>query len=190
LLLIRMAHRENSNSQIKVWLAECHGGLTEARLRSLTLPRAGRTARQVSNELVGLRLAFGDWTIENTVMKLGAKRHLELAKRHLEKVQNAWDSPTDWSDLAIYGFYCLEQAVMAAATESGLRGRKQHRDKVQLANTLHKKNGLPDIAKLLTHLHRAQKYASYGDVKPPPLDPQDLASEIEEYVEAVTEFVR
>ncbi len=186
-----MAHRENVElANLKVWVAECHGGLTEARLRSLTLPRVGRTARQVSNELVGLRLAFGDWTIENTVMKLGAKRHLELAKRHLEKVQNAWDNPTDWSDLAIYGFYCLEQAVMAAATESGLRGRKQHRDKVQLANTLHKKNGLPDIAKLLTHLHRAQKYASYGDVKPPPLDPQDLASEIEEYVEAVTEFVR
>src|SRR6266851_2100360 len=42
-----------SNSQIKVRLAECHGGLTEARLRSLTLPRVGRTARQVSNKLVG-----------------------------------------------------------------------------------------------------------------------------------------
>jgi len=123
-------------------------------------------------------------------MKADAQRHFELAKRHLQKVQSAWDDPTDWSDLAIYGFYCLEQAVMAAAAEHGLRTKKQHRDKIQLANNLHKKHGLPDIAKLLTHLHRAQKYASYGDVKPPPLDPEDVAREIEEYVEAVGKIVK
>jgi hypothetical protein len=37
-------------------------------------------------------------------MKLSAKEHPELAKRHLAKVQAAWDDPTDWADLAIYGF--------------------------------------------------------------------------------------
>ncbi|MGB8685426.1 MAG: hypothetical protein WCD12_21280 [Candidatus Binatus sp.] len=122
-------------------------------------------------------------------MKLDAQEHFDLAKRHLKKVLAAWDDPTDWSDLAIYGFYCLEQAVMAAATECGLKGKRQHRDKVQLAKTLHKTKGLPDVAKLLTHLHRAQKYKSYGDVKPPPLDPGDVAREIEEYVEAVSKIV-
>jgi len=128
--------------------------------------------------------------IEKLVMKLGAQAHLDLAKRHLEKVQTAWDDPTDWADLAIYGFYCLEQAVMAAATEYGLRGRKQHRDRVQLANRLHKKKGLPDVGKLLTDLHNAQKYASYGDVRAPDLVAENVAREIEEYVEAVLKIVK
>jgi hypothetical protein len=33
-------------------------------------------------------------------MKLGAKAHLELAKRHLVKIPAAWDEPTGWADLA------------------------------------------------------------------------------------------
>jgi hypothetical protein len=123
-------------------------------------------------------------------MKLGAQAHLDLAKRHLEKVQVAWDEPTDWADLAIYGFYCLEQAVMAAAVEYGLRGRRQHHDRVQLANRLHKSKGLPDVGKLLTDLHNAQKYASYGDVSPPHLVAEDVARTIEEYVEAVIKIVK
>jgi hypothetical protein len=122
-------------------------------------------------------------------MKIDAQQHLDLAKKHLQKVQDAWDDPTDWSDLAIYGFYCLEQAVLAAATEHGLKGKRDHRENVRLARTLHKNHGLPDIAELLEHLHRAQKYSSYGDVKPPHLDPEDVAREIEEYVEAVDKIV-
>ena len=124
------------------------------------------------------------------VMKLGAQTHLDLAKRHLEKVRAAWDEPTDWADLAIYGFYCLEQTVMAAAVEYGLRGRKQHRDRVQLANRLHKNKGLPDVSKLLTDLHNAQKYASYGDVRPPRLVAENVTREIEEFVEAVAAIVK
>ena len=123
-------------------------------------------------------------------MKVYAQAHLDLAKRHLEKVRAAWDEPTDWADLAIYGFYCLEQAVMAAATQYRLRGGKQHRDRVQLANRLHKNKGLPDAGKLLTDLHNAQKYASYGDVRPPRLVAEDVAREIEEYVEAVAKIIK
>jgi hypothetical protein len=33
----------------------------------------------------------------------------------------------------------MENAAMAAAMQLGLKGKKQHRDKVQLANVLHKK---------------------------------------------------
>ena len=69
------------------------------------------------------------------------------------------------------------------------RKKKQHRNKLQLAKDLHKRHGLPDIAELLTHLHRAQKYASYGDVKPPRLDPEEVAIETEEYVEAVDKLI-
>jgi hypothetical protein len=102
-------------------------------------------------------------------MKREAEEHFELAKRHLEKVQQAWDDPTDWADLAIYGFYCLEQAIMAAAASSskGKKSKRQHREKVQLARALHKEQGLPDVSELLQHLHKAQKYASYGDSDTP-----------------------
>ena len=86
--------------------------------------------------------------LRQACMKLRAQVHLDLAKSHLEKVRAAWDEPTDWADLAIYGFYCLEQAVIAAATEYGLRSRKDHRARVQLASRLHKNKGLPDIGKL------------------------------------------
>lgn len=70
---------------------------------------------------------FPHLVIQKFVMKLGAQAHLHLAKRHLEKVRAAWDELTDWADLAIYGFYCLEQAVLAGATEYVMRGKKQHR---------------------------------------------------------------
>ena len=49
-----------------------------------------------------------------------AEKSLSHAKRHLERVLAAWDSPTDWEDLTIYGFYCLEASVVAAALHIGL----------------------------------------------------------------------
>ena len=84
----------------------------------------------------------------------------------------------------------LRAGRAAAAIEYGLRGRKQHRDRVQLANRLHKNKGLPDVSKLLTDLHNAQKYASYGDVRPPRLVAENVAHEIEEFVEAVAAIVK
>ena len=39
-----------------------------------------------------------------------AHEKLELARRHLGRVQAAWDPP-DWADLSLYGFYALEAAV-------------------------------------------------------------------------------
>ena len=39
---------------------------------------------------------------------------LALARHHLKRVLSAWDDPTDWDDLSLYGFYCLEAAVEAA----------------------------------------------------------------------------
>lgn len=110
---------------------------------------------------------------------------LQLAKRHLEKVLVAWDDPTDWDDLSLYGFYCLEAAVEATALHFRLRTSRKHWEKVDLAEVLHKKKGLPDIAELLHDLNDARKAAAYGDISCPELDAEDLASEIEAYVDAV-----
>ena len=48
-----------------------------------------------------------------------AAENLEIAKGHLERVQGAWDTPTDWKDLCVYGFYCLEAAIKAASLHVG-----------------------------------------------------------------------
>ena len=44
-----------------------------------------------------------------------AQAKLKLAKRHLERVLAAWEMPTGWDDLSLYGFYCLKAVVEAAA---------------------------------------------------------------------------
>ena len=109
---------------------------------------------------------------------------LTLARRHLDRVQNAWDEP-DWDDLSLYGFYCLEAAVEAAALHFGFRTSTKHWEKVDVALRLHKTKGLPDISDLLRKLNDARKAAAYGDIELPELDAEDTATEIEEYVEAV-----
>jgi hypothetical protein len=50
---------------------------------------------------------------------------LKLAQRHLERVRAAWDTPTDWDDLSMYGFYCLEAAVESAAIHVGIATSKK-----------------------------------------------------------------
>ena len=114
---------------------------------------------------------------------------LKLARRHLERVLAAWDTPTDWDDLSIYGLYCLEAAVEAAATHIGLMTSKKHWEKADIAGELHKKHGLPDVGQLLRDLNDARKAAAYGDVPAPSLDAEDVASEIELYVDAVAQLL-
>ncbi len=114
---------------------------------------------------------------------------LKLAQRHLGKVQGAWSEPTDWDDLSLYGFYRLEAAVEAAALHFGLHTSKKHWEKVDLAVDLHKRYGLPDITNLLRDLNEARKAAAYGDVALPELDAEDIAADIERYVDAVAALV-
>jgi hypothetical protein len=109
---------------------------------------------------------------------------LTLAKRHLDRVQNASGEP-DWDDLSLYGFYCLEAAVEAAALHFRMRTSTKHWEKVDIALRLHKTKGLPDISDLLRKLNEARKAAAYGDIELPDLDAEDTAAEIEEYVKAV-----
>lgn len=119
-----------------------------------------------------------------------ALRYLRLAEGHLERVQNAWDEPTDWDDLTIYGLYCVEAAVMGAAQHAGLSITRSHRGKMELAKVLSTTHGLPDIADLMPDLNSARKAAAYGDTVAPELDPEDVAARIEEYVDAVRLFIQ
>ena len=118
-----------------------------------------------------------------------AREMLDLARDHLKRVQSAWFEPTDWTDLSIYGFLCLEAAVMAAAKYFGWPVRATHKDKAEASERLSKEKGLPDIYDLLWKLNTARKAAAYGDQDYPDLDAEDVASEIETYVEAVEEII-
>lgn len=111
---------------------------------------------------------------------------LQLAQTQLERVQVAWLDPTDWSDLSIYGFLALENSVVAAAEHFGISVQKSHPSKNQAADLLHKNHGLPDVSPLMLQLWDMRQSESYGDVTPPQgLDAEDVASEVEGYVEAV-----
>ena len=114
-----------------------------------------------------------------------ARDLLDRARHHLGRVQKAWPDPTDWYDLTIYGFYCVEAAVMAAATHAGLTVPPTHPAKAQAAARLAQQHALPDASRLLSLLNSARKAAAYGDRVLPTLDAERLAREIEAFVRAV-----
>ena len=113
---------------------------------------------------------------------------LLLARDHLEDVLEAWNEPTDWKDLSVYGFHCLEAAVDAASMHVGLPTSRSHWKRVEAATELHDKWNLPDVSDLLRDLNDARKSHLYGDIPDPGLDTEDVASRIEEYVNAVEQL--
>lgn len=118
---------------------------------------------------------------------------LEVARRHLEKVEAAWRGPVDWADLAMYGFYCLEACVVAVALHLGEPPpAKTHPAKVALAKRFTASHGLPDIEQLLIALNARRKFEAYGDIEldeDDDLDAEDVADDIRGYVEAVEAMV-
>ncbi|MGH2656212.1 MAG: hypothetical protein ACRDIZ_05875 [Actinomycetota bacterium] len=111
---------------------------------------------------------------------------IELAREQLQRVQAAWDVPTDWSDLAIYSFYSLENAVAAAADFYGIEWQRNHPSKIEASVELRDVHGLPDIEDLLAELNTLRKSTAYGET-PPQHDwsAEDIAIEVEAYVEGV-----
>lgn len=112
--------------------------------------------------------------------------NLRKAREQLARVQVAWTEPVDWSDLAIYAFYALENAVVTAADHFQIAWKLTHPSKVEATRKLHQEHDLPDIADLLTELNTLRKSEDYGEVQPSrTLSPEDIAIAVEEYIEAV-----
>ena len=114
---------------------------------------------------------------------------LQRSRGHLRRVVEAAPEPTDRYDLTIYGFYCVEAAVMAAATHAGWTVEPKHPAKAGAAQRLARAHALPDVSTMLRTLNAARKAAAYGDGAMPRLDPQRLSREIEHYVELVTRLI-
>jgi len=115
-----------------------------------------------------------------------ASESFQVALNHLPRVQTSWDDPLDWTILSTFSFYCLEACVVAAVLHSGRSRPRHHQQKVQEAKHLSVAHGLPDVSHLLVDLNDMRKHVAYGDIGAPEnLDPQDVANDVEEYVEAV-----
>ncbi|HEX8453504.1 MAG TPA: hypothetical protein VF647_15490 [Longimicrobium sp.] len=111
---------------------------------------------------------------------------IRLAQNHLERARRATSKdPVDWTDLTVYGFYCLEVALKAAAEHLGTRFATSHARKAQIAMEFATNHNLPDVSTLLTNLNEARKATGYGDVSIPPMDSDDLLAQLEGYVSAV-----
>jgi hypothetical protein len=116
---------------------------------------------------------------------------LTVAQRHLERVKDASDPP-DWSDLGTYGLYCLEALIRAAAIKAGETPIRTHWGKADQARNLAKLHKLPDVSKLVEELNVLRKSFAYGDseVDESNYDPKDIADQIEDYFNKVSEFCK
>lgn len=117
-------------------------------------------------------------------------QRLDKVKDQLTRVQVAWLDPVDWSDQALYGFYCLENAVVAVAEHLQIEWKPTHRSRVEIAKELHVKHGLSDVSDLLIDLNSLRFSEAYGEAPPAgDLDPEQVAATIESYVGEIREFI-
>jgi hypothetical protein len=125
------------------------------------------------------------------MVDLTPQKHLELARAHLDRVQVAAIDPVDWADIGNYGLYALEAAVMAAAKVLKIETKPSHWSKSDTAAALAGQHGLPDVSRLMAELNDARKASNYGDVAlPENLDPEDVATEIGDFVSAVEDVIK
>lgn len=121
---------------------------------------------------------------------VGEPDRLRLAREQLARVQTAWLDPVDWSDLSMYAFYALENAVIAAADSFAIPWEKTHPSKVEVATELHASKGLPDVSSLLEELNALRKSEAYGETPPAHgWGAEDLVIAVEEYVQAVARLL-
>ncbi|HYO58243.1 HEPN domain-containing protein [Archangium sp.] len=119
-----------------------------------------------------------------------SRDYLDIARRHLKRVQESWEEP-DWSDLAMYGLYCLEAAILAAATHLSWTIKKTHWEKESLAERLHNDHELEDVSDLLPMLNAARKAHAYGDIDfdESDWDAEDVATRIENFIDEIEALI-
>ena len=116
-----------------------------------------------------------------------AQAAFERAQRHLKRASENSDDP---DEVFIWGFYALENAVVAAAIQAGAPFAKNHRSKATAARGVANKCNLPDVSNLLGDLNEARKGSAYGDVDAPEIDPKEVLAQVGRYVKEVEELLQ
>lgn len=101
-------------------------------------------------------------------MSLGAARKaLNIATRHLERVQAAWWEPADAAEAVTFAFYAYENAVVAVAELNGRRWTKNHYEKAELAHELFEQGLLTsDVSDRLKEFNDLRKDVAYDEPGP------------------------
>jgi hypothetical protein len=121
-----------------------------------------------------------------------AKRHLRIAKKHLERAQATSDAPSGPEECVTWSFYAFENAVSAAADAAGIRWDRNHPSKQRAAKLLHKRGIVSfDISDRLEELNALRKDIQYGepgeDLQQVPSE--DLVGELESFIDEVERYV-
>jgi hypothetical protein len=84
----------------------------------------------------------------------------------------------------------LKQRFVAASEYAGLERPRQHWTKIEAAELLTEKYGLPDVSDLLPKLNDMRKAENYGDIAPPgDLIAEDVAIDVETYGRTVSSLL-
>lgn len=115
-----------------------------------------------------------------------------IATRHLERVQSAWWEPSDAVEAVTFAFYAYENAIVAIAELNGRRWTKNHREKADLAQELFEAGLIStDVSDRLREFNDLRKNVAYDEPGPEleQLDLEDVASELEAFINEVTTLV-
>lgn len=121
-----------------------------------------------------------------------ARDALKRAKSQLERVQTASWSPEDPIEAVTFAFYAYENAVVAVAEAKGAKWTKNHYEKARLAGRFVKQGILStNVEERLLELNRLRKDVAYGEPgqELEQLDLEDLATELEEFIDEVEKVV-
>lgn len=121
-----------------------------------------------------------------------AQKALERAKAQLDRVRAACLQPPDAVEAVTFAFYAYENAVVAVAETRRLSWTKKHAEKARLAGRLAKQGIVStDVEQRLKYLNDLRKDVAYGEPGPEleRLDLEDLAIDLEEFVEEVERLV-
>ncbi len=120
-----------------------------------------------------------------------AQAKIALARNQLDRVQTAAYAE-DRVEAVTWAFYSYENAVVAAAEKAGIAWQKTHPSKIQAAGELRLQGILSiDVGDKLQELNELRKDVAYGEPGPDleEVDVEDLASELEAFVEEVAAYV-
>lgn len=97
----------------------------------------------------------------------GARKAINIAQRHLERVQVAWYEPPDPVEAVTFAFYAYENAIVAVAELHGRRWTKNHYEKAELAHQLFQEGLISvDVSDRLREFNDLRKDVAYDEPGP------------------------